>query len=87
MSEAERNFRNMMSEQGIFGREQGSLQQWAKEQAKTEKEREREERSASGEGASGSGAAPDPFGGVISKLDNIISEIKERLPQNALSYN
>ena len=85
MGEAERNFRNMMAEQGIIGsKEQGSLQQWAKEQAKTEKEREREERSAGGAGGSGGGSA-DPINTVVSKLDSIIKEITERLPQNALS--
>jgi hypothetical protein len=87
MGEAERNFRNMMAEQGMIGsREQGSLEKWAKEQAKTEKEREREERSAGGGAGANAGSAPsDRTGEIVGKLSELITEVKERLPQNALA--
>jgi hypothetical protein len=85
MGEAERNFRNMMAEQGIFGREQGSLQQWAKEQAKTETERKEEAQRSGGAGA-GDGSAPkDRSKEIVGKLSQLIGEIKKRLPQNALA--
>jgi hypothetical protein len=86
MGEAERNFRNMMAEQGVFGGQQGSLEKWAKEQAKTEKEREREERSAGGgAGANAGSALSDRTGEIVGKLSELITEVKERLPQNALA--
>ena len=81
MGEAERNFRNMMSEQGIFGREQGSLQQWAKEQAKAEKERENEERrgremSGAADGAVTRSSASTPA--TEATLAKILTKIQER---------
>jgi hypothetical protein len=54
----------------------------AKEGSKTEKEREREEKES---GGGGGGKGKDPIQAVATKLDTIIKEITERLPQNALS--
>jgi hypothetical protein len=54
----------------------------AKEGSKTEKEREREEKES---GGGGGGKGKDPIEAVATKLDTIIKEITERLPQNALS--
>jgi hypothetical protein len=84
--EAFRNFREMMSEQGVFGSNQQDFEKWAKEQAKSEKERQAQE--SSGATPSKDGSKPtDPMQSVVSKMDKIIAEIMERLPQNALSYN
>ena len=54
----------------------------AKEGSKTEKEREREDKES---GGGGGGKGKDPIEAVATKLDTIIKEITDRLPQNALS--
>ena len=83
--EAFRNFREMMSEQGVFGSNQQDLEKWAKEQAKSEKEREREEEKAVGGGASGGSSAADPMAPIMSFLPTTFGDFKQRVPQNALT--
>jgi hypothetical protein len=86
MGEAFRNFREMMSEQGVFGSNQKDFEKWAATQAKSEKERQQEELEGGAGGGKGGkgGGGTDPLNTVVSKLDSIIKEITERLPQNAL---
>ena len=61
-----------------------AFQRFVEEQGKTEAERKEE--AARGGGPSGAGQSPaDPMGEVIGKLEQIIQEITDRLPQNALA--
>jgi hypothetical protein len=61
-----------------------ALERFVRDQSKTEAERKEE--AARGAGPSGAGQSPaDPMGEVIGKLEQIIQEITDRLPQNALA--
>jgi hypothetical protein len=61
-----------------------ALERFVRDQSKTEAERKEE--AARGGGAAGAGQSPaDPMGEVIGKLEQIIQEITDRLPQNALA--
>jgi hypothetical protein len=61
-----------------------ALERFVRDQSKTEAERKEE--AARGGGPSGAGQGPaDRMGEVIGKLEQIIQEITDRLPQNALA--
>jgi hypothetical protein len=61
-----------------------AFQRFVEEQGKTEAQRKEE--AARGGESSGAGQSPaDPMGEVIGKLEQIIQEITDRLPQNALA--
>jgi hypothetical protein len=61
-----------------------ALERFVRDQSKTEAQRKEE--AARGAGPSGAGQGPsDPMGEVIGKLEQIIQEITDRLPQNALA--
>jgi hypothetical protein len=84
--EAFRNFRDMMAEQGVFGSSQKDFEKWAADQAKSETERKEEEAKRSGGAGAGAGSAPqDKSAEIVGKLSELITEVKERLPQNALA--
>jgi hypothetical protein len=83
--EAFRNYRNMMAEQGVFGSSQSDFRKWAREQAKSEKEREREEKKAGGGAGGGGGGSAAAALATESTLSQLLKEIMERLPQNALA--
>ena len=61
-----------------------ALQRFVEEQSKTEAQRKEEAARGGGGGGAGRGAS-DPMGTVIGKLEQIIQEITDRLPQNALA--
>jgi hypothetical protein len=86
MGEAFRNFREDMAKHGgSFAGSQKDFEKWANQQAKTEKQREQDQ-AASGSGAGAKTESKgEPFGEVVGRLDQIIAEITERLPQTSMA--
>jgi hypothetical protein len=82
--------RKLMERHG-YGPELGeslfeAFERMVRDEAKSEKQRQQEElEGGTGGGEGGRGGGADPINTVVSKLDSIIKEITERLPQNALS--
>jgi hypothetical protein len=86
--EAFRNFRDMMREGGMLsGMNQSQFDKFFQDQVKTEREREEEKQSGGQAGGGGGGGGPDPLSDISGKIDKVIQEITDRLPQNALAYN
>jgi hypothetical protein len=63
-----------------------AFERMVRDQAKSESERKEEEVQRSGGAGGGSGSAPqDKSAEIVGKLSELITEVKERLPQNALA--
>jgi hypothetical protein len=84
MGEAFENYRRQMQGSGEKAISEADFRKWASDQVKTEKEREREAEQGTRPGGKADAPA-NPLNDIVSKLDDIIQEITERLPQNALA--
>jgi hypothetical protein len=84
MGEAFENYRRQMQGSGEKAISEADFRKWAGDQVKTEKEREREAERGTGPGGKKDEPA-NPLTEIASKIDKIIDEITERLPQNALA--
>jgi hypothetical protein len=86
MGEAFRNFRDDMAKHGGgFAGSQKDFENWAKDQAKSERERQREEQRADG-GSGAAGKTQSPEDKIYNWLTNtFFKDFQERLPQHAMS--
>jgi hypothetical protein len=90
LGEATRKMREdltaMVGLEGVRGMSDQDIKDYFREQSKSEDERKQEAASGAAGGGAAGGGGIDPLVPISSKLDKIISEIIERLPQNSLTY-
>jgi len=84
MGEAFENYRRQMQGSGEKAVSEADFKNWAADQVKTEKERELEAERGVRPGGKKDEPA-NPLNDIVSKLDDIIQEITDRLPQNSLA--